>query len=424
MPLIEAALAFAITMLVLSLIVSSIVEVIHRTFKLREKGLEYMLGQLFDRVLSNYLAAGAAMTKRSFVTIMTENRAPLHGNPAQAGWASWIIGLPWRIFRWFWTDPRVKELSPSDFMERLGSSDLATAIKVKATAGAQGVGVQAAQAIDLALKDAAQKFDAFGKDAGLYFEARARIMSVAIAIGLAFVVHVDAVDLFTTYLRDPNARAKVIEQAQAVTSQYRAAKDAADALKQVATNMPSPAATDEQKPAAAGEQKPAAADPKAAYEEAKKKVDELKQQWTVAIGNVDTTVKEYADLGVPLGWTADRIKAAKIVPLIWSCPDQWLPLEGSCATDARYVWFEVPTESRAVFYLLLGGLLIGLGSPFWYDVVTKLTSLRNATQAKTAPPAPQAPAAPAPPPADADKAQPVTPVGAFDVAEKASKLRG
>jgi hypothetical protein len=54
----EAALAFAITMLALSLVCSSIVEVIHRTFKLREAGLKYMLEQLFDQVLVGYLKPG------------------------------------------------------------------------------------------------------------------------------------------------------------------------------------------------------------------------------------------------------------------------------------------------------------------------------------------------------------------------------
>src|SRR5262245_5564314 len=54
MPLIEAALAFAITMLALSLIVSSFVEIIHRMFKMREAGLKYMLEELFDQVLAKY----------------------------------------------------------------------------------------------------------------------------------------------------------------------------------------------------------------------------------------------------------------------------------------------------------------------------------------------------------------------------------
>ena len=55
MQLIEAALAFAITMLALSLVVSSFVEIIHRVFSMREAGLKYMLGQMFDQVLAEHV---------------------------------------------------------------------------------------------------------------------------------------------------------------------------------------------------------------------------------------------------------------------------------------------------------------------------------------------------------------------------------
>ena len=56
MQLIEAALAFAITMLALSLVVSSFVEIIHRICSMREAGLKYMLGQMFDQVIAKYLS--------------------------------------------------------------------------------------------------------------------------------------------------------------------------------------------------------------------------------------------------------------------------------------------------------------------------------------------------------------------------------
>src|SRR5215510_7632469 len=55
MQLIEAALAFAITMLALSLVVSSFVEIIHRIFSMREAGLKHVLGRVFDQVLEKYV---------------------------------------------------------------------------------------------------------------------------------------------------------------------------------------------------------------------------------------------------------------------------------------------------------------------------------------------------------------------------------
>jgi hypothetical protein len=539
MPLIEAALAFAITMLALSLIVSSLVELIHRAFKMREAGLQYMLEQLFDQALVKY--AKPADTKiqeltndprhqgkpaaeitqlayeelrDSFVERMTANRAPvglkpdptLAAVPKPAAGKPWwwpaALGSPedakpsWWPTAWGWpgnTKPglrlgniwggrRVSELTPTDFMERLGSdavgdtianaaitaervpadavdvvlksvgqklagtnvsdeinkkiaagqspadaavavlkdiaqkpggSDIGEELKMAATA----TGQVAADTLDTVLKDIAQKFDGFGKDAATYFEGRARFMSVMVAIVLAFVVHVDAVDLFTTYLRDPNARAKVIEQSQAVTAQYKAAQEAADAVKKLAPNDP--------------EASPVSPDVKA-------QIKQLQKDWDDA----SKTVKQYADLGVPLGWTPERLTAADMKLLVWTCKEllagekkRYWTLRQKCRPDDpgykgvagqqyKSVYLQVPRNPRIVFYLLLGGLMIGLGSPFWYDAVTRFTSLRNAAKGAGGAAAPAQAAAVAAArvtATDADKAQPVTPVGAFQVSNAARK---
>ena len=100
-----------------------------------------------------------------------------------------------------------------------------------------------------------------------------------------------------TYLRDPNARAKVIEQSEAVTARYKAAKDAADAVKDLVK------------------------DANAAPPDVKAQVEKIKQDWTEAIGKADATVKQYADLGVPLGWNDERIERAKMYELVWTCKD-------------------------------------------------------------------------------------------------------
>jgi hypothetical protein len=564
MPLIEAALAFAITMLALSLIVSSFVEIIHRAFKMREAGLKFMLEQLFDQVLVKYVepmeqAASAKLAQARddrkkaieeqakalaakdekakkiadkavaaaeqiiaesgkivedayktfrdrFVERMTANRSPVGLKPdttlAIAGKPA--ASKPRLRLGNIWGGRRVTALTPTDFMERLGSNEVGDAIRDtigKAPAAAVNAvftkvadidvdaelqkavnagtteavaaanilreitqklgsidvsqeigkiaatsGTVVADKLDTVLTDVAQKFDGFGKDAASYFEGRARMMSVAVAIVLAFAAHVDAIDLFRTYLRDPNARAKVIEQSQAVTAQYKAAKEAADALKQIA---PKDNAGDAGKPAG-----PVANPADAGKEpDPKAQVEQLRKDWQAAIGNVDATVKQYADLGIPLGWNDARWANLKMSPLFWTCTQlesgdkEWLlgTLWKTCKADEvdtgmdpkakpqdaqnqkppektytkyRTVWLGwlmVPTALDAVLYLILGGLLIGLGSPFWYDAVTALTSIRGAAKGATSPAAPAQAAATAP----ADKSQPATPVGAFKVSNDA-----
>jgi hypothetical protein len=298
--------------------------------------------------------------------------------------------------------------------QKLAGINVSEEIKKVATT----TGQIAADTLDTVLKDIAQKFDGFGKDAASYFEGRARFMSVMVAIVLAFAVHVDAVDLFKTYLRDPNARAKVIEQSQAVTAQYKAAQDAADAAKKLVP------------------------DPNAAPADVKAAVEKLQKDWAAAIANTNTTVKQYADLGVPLGWTDVRIADAKMWHWLWTCKnlnagdtERLWTLRQECRTDDaqgytaprdqegrplaglqhKNIWMEVPTAPGVWLYLILGGLLIGLGSPFWFDAVTSLTSLRSAVSGS--PGSASQPAAGAA--ADAGKGQPVTPVGAFRVSNAA-----
>jgi hypothetical protein len=64
---------------------------------------------------------------------------------------------------------------------------------------------------------------------------------------------------------------------------------------------------------------------------------------------------------------------------VWTCPGdtEFWTLQGDCKDEVKNVWFQVPTNLKLYFFLILGGLLIGLGSPFWYDAVTGLTNIRS-----------------------------------------------
>ena len=112
-------------------------------------------------------------------------------------------------------------------------------------------------------------------------------------------------------------------------------------------------------------------------------------------------------------------------PLVWTCKDP-SKTEGEgieslwkdCGKNQwqKEPWFQVPTAPGVVFYLFLGGLLIGLGAPFWYNAVTGLTNIRNAARG-TATTDPQVHAAVAA--VGAGTAQPATPVEAFRVSHAA-----
>jgi hypothetical protein len=75
----DAALAFGITMLILAMVVTTLVETLHRLVGLREKGLALLLANFYDRVL---VARGAGRSvdseeRRAFIDLMTANRGPV-----------------------------------------------------------------------------------------------------------------------------------------------------------------------------------------------------------------------------------------------------------------------------------------------------------------------------------------------------------
>ncbi|MFH1342950.1 MAG: hypothetical protein ABIL01_17370 [Pseudomonadota bacterium] len=411
MQLIEAVLAFAITMLVLSLIVSSFVEIIHRTLSMREAGLKYMLYQVFDQVLAKYIspaldaiaktpASGKTtaelleQTRKSFVERMSANRAPITfpvtaivdsaaAVPAAAAAAG---GTPA-------AQVDLAALTSAQFMERLGSIDVGSGVNVaeilkkaneKANAAAAAAGGTAANAVDAVLVDIAQKFEAFGRDAGTFFESRARWLSVFVAVVLAFAIRVDAIELFNTYLRDPNARNSVIAQMQAVTAQYKAVKESAG-------DSPS--------------------------DDVKAQLETLKKDWLATVDSTRNTVKQYSDLGLPIGWTKQN---ATLNPWAVTCSKDGvlrIAADKQCGAGEKpddWAWF------RLAWSLLLGGILVGLGAPFWYSAVTGLTNIRSiAKDVVGGEPKVAAPGAAAVAPTTPDLPQPTTPVGAFNVSQAA-----
>src|SRR3954447_26180266 len=232
MEILAAALAFAITMLVLAMVVSAFVELIHRIFSMREAGLKYMLEQMFEQVLKkpieNFKSQVPALGQTSideisasFVERMSSNRAPMGVTPKELPAGRSITpglrpndvrsdsGSYWDNTKNFvikvlqflhlWNGRDLASMTPSEFMERLGSTDFGTVIK-KANDSVAGA---AADVADAVLKDVAQKFEAVGKEAGDYFEGRARLLSVGVAVVLAFAIHVDAIELFNTYMKNP-----------------------------------------------------------------------------------------------------------------------------------------------------------------------------------------------------------------------------
>src|SRR5437016_3615822 len=170
MQIISAALAFAITMLVLSMVVASLVETIHRLLGMRELGLYYLLGRFYDNVLAPYRRNpddptwhAAPALRTDFQDRMSEIRTPV-GLTASTGTArvshsllKWdaqpaatsavqraenFFAALWRGIKANWRGRGLASLSCIEFMTRLGAHPLSDRI----VGAANVIGAQPANA--------------------------------------------------------------------------------------------------------------------------------------------------------------------------------------------------------------------------------------------------------------------------------------
>lgn len=372
MQALDAALAFAITMLILAMVVTTLVETLHRIFGLREKGLALLLGHFYDRLL--FSRTGGAFRgpddRQAFIEMMTINRGPVGRAPLTALGRSLSVDAKSedrKFLNWIWSGRRLGSLSLTTFMERLGGSQYgAQLVTMASSAGEQG--------IEWLLKDIAQKFDAFGAEASEYFESRARLLSVIVGFVLAFAINVNAIALFEAFMKRPDVTQAVIARGQAATQSYDKLQAQVDSLNASAARA-SAGATD-QTPGDAATQNQLA---------------ESRASVQRAADEASAAVKDLQSVGVPIGWNTQSVAEFR----------------GS--------------TPMSLLGLLLGGLLIGLGAPFWYKAVQALTGVRAVSRGAQERADARATTAPLPP---ASNQLPNTPIDAFHAALGATLAAG
>lgn len=188
------------------------------------------------------------------------------------------------------------------------------------------------------LKIIADQYEDFGDSANDFFTRRARLLSAAIAILLAICVNLDAFMIFKTFLSDNDVRQAMIEKGDAVSI---AMLEAEKKLEETRSGK------------AEGE----AVNP-----------DVIKAE----LENIAQSIKSLEAVGIPIGWDkavwktasyrkADNNYSKSIIILGW------------------------------IFSVLLGGVLVGLGGPFWYNIFRKLGLMAGIPTPNQPPVQPDAP---------------------------------
>jgi len=400
----QAALAFALVMLVLATIVTVILETGYRLLLTRERGFCLMMGRLFDEVLGPRVAQRLrgitiAQARAQFLDAVTTNQAyERRLNP----------------LRELIQPNRLASISMMQFADRLADTEVGKAI---ARAGAEH--------IDAAINDLSQKFERFGAAASQRFQDHARFWCVLASVLLAFVVNMDSVRVFQSLLHDDVLTSGVIAKyGSAVDENASRPASATEALKAIDALHDEKLVTDDE--VTRFKQNVAAT---------QMKLVELRdtglpmtvEYWpfcTGVLGNTGRSAQAESPEGSPASNAAIAPAGAEPKAVDSKCKAvtrKLFSFEGVGGVFGR-LWSAGPGGIAWFLSVLLAGFLIGLGAPFWFDLARGLT--RSAQLLRAVGVGQKKEDAAAAPPASVDASAsppPRTPVEAFKVAIAAAQ---
>lgn len=344
MQLLDAGIAFALTIAGLATVVSIIIEISHRVLGLRAKGLRAMLEQHFNDVIkpaikdkfenkikkeNKDLETELGKLRRDLIEKMTANPLEILQD------SSW---LPKRVVKAL---ARYNEVTALDFLKRLPETKVYEYINLPAQ-----------EAFGKRLKKFDQKYEEYEKAISNYFKRRAQLLSFAVGIALAIAVNIHGIRLFERYLNDPELTATVIAQ------------------------------TDKIESAMASIQKRQAADTDAD----KENIKEIK----TALNQYNELMGNFMGLGLPIGWEfypncpTDRNSVTlknydpQCKTVLSSLPQSAAVKKSSTIAGILKTALTDPWGFlKWLFVVIITGTLIGLGGPFWFDIASKLGGIRR-----------------------------------------------
>jgi hypothetical protein len=338
-----------------------------------------------------------------------------------------LVGMPWYLTvfhplrlgrRWRTLGFSLEVLSDAEFTERL-------------TASATGKTLKAAEAWrsrDLAswnelTAQLLKRFQMLGSAGSENFARHSRVLSVAVGFLLALLLNVDSMDLLNSYLTDPTLRQRVIEQSAAPPPDARSDQKAA-------STTPAAAPSASQVAGAAREMREALTALDAAASGARTALspaaqERLREAMSRA-RDVETGIADFGESladaerkarnvtasltsGFPIGWTRFPNCMSEMAPDLrcrgrvftavtqggpwwyhWSAtlnrslpgPPQsaWAMVHGHVTTLAAASVADPATFQQWCVGVIITGLLLGLGTPFWVQAVSAAFNLRRWTR--------------------------------------------
>jgi len=199
MPILDAALAFALTMLVVATVVTQIVSLLRNTVKLRNSQLQLMLKKYFNKELQ-------PVVKRELNRLQKEVTENVASNLEEAV-------KDFNLSNLFISEQltTLTEVTTEELTEKLKRSALGETLL-------KGLGDKAKAIFD----ELGRRYEVVGQEFTETFRKYSRRWATVVALLLALVVNIDSIHIVDSYIRDESMRQGVIAQRDAFVEDYNA----------------------------------------------------------------------------------------------------------------------------------------------------------------------------------------------------------
>jgi len=399
MQLLDASLAFALTMAALATVVTVIMEAGLRISRMRKKNFIEVMKLLnkemenshlkmseedrwnfIKRVIDNPAEASLDKLKIELENLSLAGRLAYFGRDKAAGKSS-LQRVGCFLLQIFGDRKRAglfDKVSLEYLLRCLAESE---AVKKSSS--------RAISTVKAEFNRLARKYEEFSSSVSASFKQHARQWSIAVGILLAFAANIDAFRIFENYRTDSELATAIIQKHEAFLEDNQSAQDSFEELNALYIQKRE---IDKQIEQAKNENIETFARLKEEKREIEaeigKQSDIAKIQETLQIAKQQ--VADLTTMGVPIGW--------ELYP---NCPysksgadEKWETAGSKCKNIAQRkleaksifirVWFTAKNNPSGfavwVMAVAFTGVLIGLGAPFWFDIAKRLAQVRKGLQ--------------------------------------------
>lgn len=289
MPLLDAALAFSLTMLVIATLVSTLVQLTHTMLGIRQSEFRKMLDEFTQTEIQPTIDRELARLSSQFTAeTIAEIKQNLNADAAEVA------------TRLIQEHAEQMHLSSANLVELLKRTDMGNKLLTQLGNHSQAV-----------FDELAQRYEAVGQKFTDSFRQYSRRIAAAITLVLALALNLDSINIARQYMSNQAQRQAALATYNKVVAYHLSASGSESQLQVNQT------------------------------------LDQLKQ----SIAEANAQVNALNTAGFPIGWTYFPGYTEAVAAPADRTVDMWLQ------------W---------IFGILLTTILVGLGTPFWFDVVRGL----------------------------------------------------